>query len=736
MRASRLSRPALALLLAGTVLSAAPVLAQSVSPGATIDLGTVWLDADNPVKLRFGVTPGGVTLIDRSEARDTEVAPRLTDALRLNPGIVLQEFFGGNDQPRIQIRGSGQQQNPAERGLLVMIDGMPVNRADGAYVVGIASPGGAETIEVFRGAAANRLGAAVLGGALNFTSPSGASQPGWRGAVGAGSFERRDIALSYGFDGERADSWFHLEHSESDGFRDYNSSDRTVLGGNVTFAMGEATTRLFFTHTDLSFDVAGPLTWAALQADPTQNHKGPVMVGGVPTNPGPNVLRDKPHRETVQTLAGLRTTWEGAGGLFDIGLSVGRTDDSFAFPISAGFRDTDGTDGTLTARYTIPGAGDLPLFEAGLSWSLGEADRDYFHNVGGNRGAAFGKNKLKAETLSIHAGANVEIGAFTLSPSLAFIHATRKSTDLWTGATRPTVAFSPMNPAMALPNGAVAAVSTSYDRDYSGFAPSLALSWAPAEGQFAWVSLAKGFEPPTHDDLIGTVGGTANSGPGRPAPGAPDPAATMFATPDLKAQTSVTLEAGWRGEAGALNWDVTAYHSRLKNELLSLRDGSGVPLASVNADRTVHSGLELGLGAALGDTLAARVAWTWQDFRFDNDLLRGNNKLAGAPENVLTLALDWQATEALALSGTLHWVPGKTPVDNMNTVFNDSYALVDLGASWSIGEKAVIVAEVTNLFDEHYASSTLVIDRPENPQSAFFIPGEGRAFYLGARLAF
>lgn len=148
----------------------------------------------------------------------------------------------------------------------------------------------------------------------------------------------------------------------------------------------------------------------------------------------------------------------------------------------------------------------------------------------------------------------------------------------------------------------------------------------------------------------------------------------------------------------------------------------------------MHSGLELGLSATLGETLEARVAWTWQNFRFDNDPLRGNNRLAGAPENVLTLALDWQATERLALSGTVHWVPGKTPVDNMNTVFNN-YALVDMGASWTVSENAVIVAEVTNLLDERYASSTLVVDQA-SPTQAAFIPGEGRAFYLGAKLAF
>ena len=82
--ACRLPSSALALLLAGSILSAPPALAQSVSPGATIDLGTIWLDADNPVKLRFGVTAAGVTLIDRSEGKDTEVAPRLAEALRAN----------------------------------------------------------------------------------------------------------------------------------------------------------------------------------------------------------------------------------------------------------------------------------------------------------------------------------------------------------------------------------------------------------------------------------------------------------------------------------------------------------------------------------------------------------------------------------------------------------------------------------------------------------------------------
>ncbi|QRZ14863.1 TonB-dependent receptor [Paracoccus methylovorus] len=725
--------PVLTGLAAGLSLQAGVALAQSAAPGAVIILDEIEVRADTTAR-RFEVTPGAATLIDRSEAQG-QAAPTLADTLSQVPGVVVQEFFGGNDQPRIQIRGSGLQQNPAERGLLVLQDGMPVNRADGSYVVGLAAPGQAESIEVFRGASANRIGANVLGGAINFASPSGASAPGTRLSFGGGSFGRGEVAGSYGIDTENADVLLRFEHTQKDGYRDYNSSRRTAIGGNVTLQTGEAVTRLFLSHTDLEFDVAGPLTWDAIQNNPESNHSGPVIVGGVPVGPGPNVWRDQPRRDTRQTLAGARTTLERGADIYDLGVSLSHTKDTFAFPISAGFRDTDSTDATVTARYSRMGEGDLPLFETGLTWSFGEADRDYFHNLGGERGPAFGRNRLKADTLSIFAGANLPVGGFTLSPSIAFNHANRESEDRWGAATRPTVAYHPMFPDMRLPDGAVPAGSTSYDRSYSGFTPALALSWAPAEGQFAWVSLSRGFEPPTHDDLLGTVGGTPNSGPGRPNPADPTVPAAMFATPDLKAQTSTTLELGWRGTWQPLSWDATAYHSRLNNELLSLRDVTGATLASVNAGRTLHTGVELGLSGELTETLSGRLAWTWQDFRFDNDPVRGDNRIAGAPRNVISLALDWRPVERLTISGKLHWVPGETPVDNMNTVFNESYALVDLGAEYALTPNASVHVQVTNLTDERYAASTLVVDQASAGQAAF-IPGEGRAFYLGTRLRF
>ncbi len=189
---------------------------------------------------------------------------------------------------------------------------------------------------------------------------------------------------------------------------------------------------------------------------------------------------------------------------------------------------------------------------------------------------------------------------------------------------------------------------------------------------------------------------------------------------------------------GDLAWDLTAYHSEVRNEILALRDATSAPRASVNADRTTHTGgVEAGLSFALSDAVTGRLAWTWQDFRFDNDPTRGNNRLGGGvPEHVITAAMAWQATDALTLAGTVKWVPSATPVDNMNTLWNDPYFVADLRAMYEINDRVAIVAEVSNLFDEKYASSTLVVDQARPDQAAFIPPGTGRSFYIGTKFDF
>jgi len=686
---------------------------------------------------RFDALPGGVALVsqqDISESANLTVSRALSSV----PGVVVQDFFGGNDQPRIQIRGSGLQQNPVERGVLMLQNGLPINRADGSYIVGFANPRQAESIEVYRGYTANRLGATVLGGAINFVSPTGTSQPGVQMMLSGGSFGQIGGSAQAGFRKDNIDGLVEFDVSHRDGFRTYNSSDRVSVSGNVGVAISDnVKTRFFIGYTDLGFDVAGPLTKAAMYADPRQVSTGPTVVPGGSINPGPNVVRDKPRREASQFLTGSRTTATFDAHLFDFAAGYTYTDDTFRFPISSGVRTTQGGDLTGLMRYAYnPLAAPLPLFESTAQYTIGSADRGYFLNQGGQTGAQIGRTELNASTLSMFAGLNLPVWAnVTASPAISYAHATRDNDDLYKLATRPTIAYNPANPTMLLPNGAVPTQGTSYARTYNGWSPSVALSYRPDKTQTFFVAGSRVFEPPSHDDLIATVNGTPNSSPGRPNPAMAALAAAAFTTPGLKAQTATTMEGGWRGRTERFSWDAVTYFSWIDNELLSLRDATGAPIGAINAGRTTHFGVELGAGVKLTDQWSARLAYTYQDFRFVNDPVRGNNRLAGAPPHLLQAQLQYQVTTAWMAQGAVRWSPASIPVDNMNTLYADPYAVVDLRTEYRIDKTFRVFGEVTNLFNKTYASSTLIIDQAR-PDQAAFLPGDGRGFYAGVKATF
>src|SRR5690606_19312686 len=144
------------------------------------------------------------------------------------------------------------------------------------------------------------------------------------------------------------------------------------------------------------------------------------------------------------------------------------------------------------------------------------------------------------------------------------------------------------NPTMRLPNGAVPTVGAGCERAYGAWSPSLRGTFRPDEEQTLFAAVGRSFEPPTHDDLLAPINGTPTTSAGLPPPPNPAVVADAFRTPDLKAQTATTLEAGWRGNHGMFGWDAVAYYSWVDNELLSLRDVTGSSLGAVNADRTTH----------------------------------------------------------------------------------------------------------------------------------------------------
>ena len=240
--------------------------------------------------------PGGTNIANLKDLSEKR-SQTLKDALVRQPGVVIQEFFGGNDQPRLNIRGSGIQSNPQSRGVALYQDGIPINFADGSYIIGVLEPQASNLVEVYRGANVMEYGGATLGGAMNFVTKNGYNASPLSVKMEAGSFNYFNSSLSSGFSSGKNDGFISTSYSKSDGYRTYNSSKRfnALLNIGRQFT-NKFETRLYASFTDLYFDIPGPLTKQQYESNSKQINGAPKLT--VPYAFGPNVQRDKPNRSS------------------------------------------------------------------------------------------------------------------------------------------------------------------------------------------------------------------------------------------------------------------------------------------------------------------------------------------------------------------------------------------------------------------------------------------------------
>src|SRR3546814_3044482 len=73
-------------------------------------------------------TPGAVEVIPDTAFKNTPVQ-HIKDILGFAPGVITQPRMG--DDARISVRGSGLSRAYGARGISLLLDGVPMNTADG-----------------------------------------------------------------------------------------------------------------------------------------------------------------------------------------------------------------------------------------------------------------------------------------------------------------------------------------------------------------------------------------------------------------------------------------------------------------------------------------------------------------------------------------------------------------------------------------------------------------------------
>jgi iron complex outermembrane receptor protein len=623
-------------------------------------------------------TPGSVTVVPDTVLR-TQRAVTIKDVLDYVPGVFAQPKWG--DDTRLSIRGSGLSRNFHLRGVQLYMDGIPISTADGYGDFQEIDPSVYRFVEVYKGANALRYGANALGGAINFVTPSGRDAPRFSGGIDFGSFGfQRYQASTAGVSGP-ADYFITGAFQQQDGFRDHSWGNSARGAANFGYQFSpNAETRFYFNANDIKQRIPGAVTRETALNSPRT--AAPI-----------NVAND--WQRNVQSLrVANKTTLRFDDTKVELGLfGVNRHLEHPIFQwLDYRYQDYGGFVRVTDERFV---GGYANRLIAGVNLHNGLLkNRQYVNGPGATRGALLTAANDRSENYSAYAE-----NSFFFLPNVALVTAAQHLF-----AIRDRENVQGLVPGRA---------------DHSLFSPKVGLLWNV---------------DPTWQ-VFGNVSASAE------APSFGEGTAVTFT--QIRPQRATTFELGTRGRRPDFTWDAALYRMEIKNEFLCYTNVFN-NCTVTNADRTMHQGIELGFGAAIlksmfttgadPDRLWLNVAYTFNDFRFQNDATFGNNELPGAPRHFIRAELLYKNPNGFFFGPNMELVPTTYFVDSSNTVSTAAYGIWGLRAGFE-RENYSLFLDARNLSNKAYIASTS-INNVANPGSTYFEPGNGRAIYGGIRLKY
>ncbi|MBR1269643.1 TonB-dependent receptor [Bradyrhizobium sp. AUGA SZCCT0222] len=632
-------------------------------------------------------TPGGVALVPAEAYRNSTVANTIKDILDYVPGVFAQPKWG--DDTRLSIRGSGLSRNFHLRGVQLYMDGIPMNTADGYGDFQEIDPTAYKYVEVYKGGNALQFGANSLGGAINFVMPTGRDPfpNGVSADIGAFGFKR--LQANAGGANGPWDGFVTASTQASDGFRNHSSGSSTRVSGNVGYQFSpDAETRFYFNANEVRQRIPGTVTKASALSDPE---------AAAPAN----VINDQQRNIDTVRLAN-KTTIRFEDTKVEFG--VFGVDRHLMHPIfqwlDYSYKDYGGFAKVTDDRYI---GGFRNRLVAGVNVLNGSIDNQQFANIGGQKGALLSSSIDRSKNTSLY----IE-DSFYFLPNVAaiggtqFLYATRNRQDRF------------------LSDG-----NQSGATEFRLWSPKAGLLWNIDPTWQAYANISRSAEVPSFGESSSGAGGTP-----------------VIPFTSIRPQIATTYEIGTRMKRPDYAWEITAYRANIRDELQCIF-GNAVGTCNVtNADRTIHQGIEAGAGAAIfrgifnngpaPDKIWLNLAYTLNDFRFDNDPNYRNNILPGAPRHYLRAELLYKSPTGFYFGPNIEWVPQSYFVDNANTLKTEPYALVGLKAGFDNGGPVSAYIEGRNLANKAYISSASIINQA-TATSPLFEPGNGRAVYAGMK---
>ncbi|MCK9468307.1 MAG: TonB-dependent receptor [Porticoccaceae bacterium] len=695
-----------ALGLGASALTGIPSITIAEERGAAPHMETVQVTAQHtPTTLlaEQAIIPGGVSIIDNEELYRRQTTG-LADMLRFVPGMWAVSATG-TDHVFISSRGSNlDATNYDMNGIRLLQDGLPVTAADGNNHNRIIDPLSARYASVARGANAMSFGAATLGGAINFISPTARGMEGSTLYLNGGSHGTAQARLNTGtvFADERGDAMLTLESLRKDGYRRHSAQERLGLYTNAGWQLSDTIeTRFYATYITNDHELASGLTADEAKANPRQ--AGATAVSG-------NFQVDVDTRRLAN-----KTTWQlSDNSSLELGFSwekqslyhpiVDKVMVDFDGPgpnppveVFSLLINTDQRDWNTMVRYNLE-AGDHQ-WRLGLNYGENRVKGGNYRNDGGRRNGLTTRINNSAESLELFI-----LDHWHFAEQWTLVYGAQAVV-----ASREVVNIDTADDAVRSPND-----------DYESINPRLGIIYQPSDGTTLFANISRLYEAPTNYELDDDARGDNHT---------------------LSAMRGTVVEVGGRGQhafsSGQWHWDLSLYYARIRDAILSVDDPAapGTSLTT-NIDDTIHAGLELALGAVLLldsagiHRLEPQLSFTLNHFRFDSDPFYGNNDLPVAPGYSARAELLYRHSGGLFAGPTLDVVDDRY-ADFNNTYQVDGYALLGFRAGFE-GRGWQVFCELRNLQDRDYIATHAAVNQ-YTPSAALFNPGEPLSAYVGVQ---
>jgi iron complex outermembrane recepter protein len=200
----------------------------------------------------------------------------------------------------------------------------------------------------------------------------------------------------------------------------------------------------------------------------------------------------------------------------------------------------------------------------------------------------------------------------------------------------------------------------------------------------------------------------------------------------LKPIKAAQVELGLRGGVNGWSYNLVAYELQKKDDLVSQRDLATNIATNVNAGKTQHRGIEVGVGARLGERLRFDTALSYARHRYIDWVTATANfsgkEIEAAPKILANTRLTWRPVTTMMLQ--LEWVRiGSYWLEASNSPVFGKYPghdLLNVRASYAVTKHLGLFARVLNTADKRFADSASV-----SSNTPVFSPGLPRAFYGG-----